>query len=180
MPCVIDVRVAHTADLDVATLSAARALLDAVFGDEMTEQDWEHALGGIHALVWEGAELIGHSSVVQRRLLHDGRALRAGYVEGVAVRAERRGQGHGAAMLDVMERVVRGAYELGALGSTDEAASFYAVRGWELWHGPSSALTPSGIVRTPEDDGSIFVLPATASLNPYGELVCDWRDGDVW
>jgi aminoglycoside 2'-N-acetyltransferase I len=63
----------------------------------MTGHDWEHALGGIHALVWDGGELIGHSSVVQRRLLHHGHALRAGYVEGVGVRPDRRGQGHGAA-----------------------------------------------------------------------------------
>jgi aminoglycoside 2'-N-acetyltransferase I len=47
-------QVAHTADLDTSVLAAGRALLDEVFGDEMTDQDWEHALGGIHALVWEG------------------------------------------------------------------------------------------------------------------------------
>lgn len=176
----IDVRVAHTADLDAPTLEAAQALLYAVFGDELTEQDWEHALGGIHALVWDDGELIGHSSVVQRRLLHNGRALRTGYVEGVAVRADRRGQGHGGAMMGALERVVRGAYELGALGSTEEAAGFYASRGWKPWDGPTSALTPTGIVRTEDEDGSIYVLPVTASLNLSGELICDWRDGDGW
>ena len=82
-------RTAHTADVDTATLSAARALLYDVFED-MTEHDWEHALGGVHALVWEGSELVGHACVVQRRLLHRGRALRTGYVEGLAVRADRR------------------------------------------------------------------------------------------
>ena len=85
-----DVRTAHTSDLDVATLEAARALLDDVF-DDMTEEDWEHSLGGVHALAWEGDELVGHASVIQRRLLHGGRALRTGYVEGVGVRADRRG-----------------------------------------------------------------------------------------
>jgi aminoglycoside 2'-N-acetyltransferase I len=54
MACVTEVRVAHTADLDATALGAARALLDAVFGDEMTAHDWDHALGGIHALVWDG------------------------------------------------------------------------------------------------------------------------------
>ena len=58
-----------------------------MFEGEFTEQDWEHALGGIHALVWDGDALVGHAAVVQRRLLHGGRALRAGYVEGVGVRA---------------------------------------------------------------------------------------------
>ncbi|HEU0128509.1 MAG TPA: GNAT family N-acetyltransferase, partial [Pseudonocardiaceae bacterium] len=92
-----EVCTAHTADLDTATLNAARTLLDQVFEPDMTDHDWEHALGGVHALVWEGPELIGHASVIQRRLLHGGRALRAGYVEGVGVRADRRREGHGAA-----------------------------------------------------------------------------------
>src|SRR5947208_1396806 len=112
MPATANVWVAHTADLDAATLGAARALLDQVFGAEMTDHDWDHALGGMHALVWEAGELVGHASVIQRRLLYAGRALRAGYVEGVAVRADRQGRGHGGAMMDALERVVRDAYDL--------------------------------------------------------------------
>jgi aminoglycoside 2'-N-acetyltransferase I len=175
-----EVRTAHTADLDAATLEAARALLDAVFEGELTDHDWEHSLGGVHALVWEGAELIGHASLIQRRLLHRGRALRTGYVEGVGVRADRRGRGHGAAMMEALERVVRGAYELGALGADDQAADFYAARGWVLWQGPSSTLTPTGIVPTEEEDGCIYVLPVAVPLDLSGELTCDWRDGDLW
>ncbi|MPZ89701.1 MAG: GNAT family N-acetyltransferase [Nitriliruptorales bacterium] len=176
----IEVRTAHTADLDAATLKAARALLDEVFEGDMTDHDWEHALGGVHALAWEGTELIGHASLVQRQLLHGGRALRTGYVEGVGVRADRRGRGHGAAMMDALERVVRGAYEIGALAATDEAAGFYAVRGWRVWQGPSSALTPTGIQPTEAEDGGIYVLPVTVTLDLSGELTCDWRDGDLW
>lgn len=174
-----EVHTAHTADLDAATRSAARALLGEVF-ETMTDHDWEHALGGVHALVWEGAELIGHASVVQRRLLHGGRALRAGYVEGVGVRADQRGRGHGAAMMAALERVVRGAYDLGALGTTDAAANFYVARGWTLWQGPISALTPTGIARTAEEDGCIYVFALAVPLDLSGELTCDWRDGDLW
>jgi aminoglycoside 2'-N-acetyltransferase I len=177
---VSEVRTAHTADLDAATLTAARALLDAVFGEDMTDEDWEHAMGGIHALVWEDDELIGHGSVVQRRLLHGGRAVRTGYVEGVAVRADRRRRGHGAAVMEALERVVRGAYELGALGATDEGADLYTSRGWKRWQGPLFALTPAGVTRTEEEDGSIYVLPVAVPLDLSGELTCDWRDGDVW
>ena len=162
-------RTAHTADLDGAALRAGRALLFAVF-DDMTDDDWEHALGGVHALVWEGEELIGHASVIQRRLLHEGRALRTGYVEGVGVRADRRRRGHGSAMMEALERYVRGAYALGALGATDEAARLYAWRGWKRWEGPTSVLTPTGV----------YVLPVTAPLDLAGELTCDWRDGDAW
>lgn len=174
-----DVRTVHTAELDAAARTAARALLDDVF-DDMTDHDWEHALGGVHALVWEGAELVGHASLIQRRLLHGGQALRTGYVEGVGVRADRRRRGYGAAMMELLERVARGAYDLGALGATDEAGAFYAARGWREWLGPSSALTPTGIQRTEDDDGGIYVLPLGVPLDLSGELTCDWRDGDVW
>src|SRR5450756_114947 len=109
-------QVAHTADLSTGTLETARALLYTVF-DDMTDGDWEHCLGGMHALVWEGDELIGHASLIQRRLLHGGRTLRAGHVEGVGVRADRRRRGHGAAMMNELERMIRGAYDLGALGA---------------------------------------------------------------
>lgn len=174
-----ELRAAHTADLDAATLDAARTLLYRVF-DTMTEDDWDHAQGGVHALVWEGGELIGHASVVQRRLLHGGQALRTGYVEGVVVREDRRGRGHGAAMMAAVEQVIRGGYALGALSATEAAIGFYAARGWKLWQGPSSVLTPTGLVRTVDDDGSIFVLPVSAALDISGPLIADWRDGDVW
>jgi aminoglycoside 2'-N-acetyltransferase I len=174
------VRTAHTAELDTASLRAARALLDDVFGDEMTDHDWEHALGGVHALLHDGAELVGHASVVQRRMLHGGRALRCGYVEGVAVSPRHRRRGHGAALMSALEPVIRGAYDLGALGATDEARSLYEACGWQQWQGPTSALTPDGIVRTDDADGGIYVLACGVPLDLGGELTCDWRDGDVW
>ena len=175
-----DVSTAHTSDLDEATLKAARELLDRAFEGDMSDDDWEHALGGVHALVWEGDELVGHASVVQRRLLHRGRALRTGYVEGVGVRADRRRRGHGGALMEALERVIRGAYELGALSSSEEAMDFYAGRGWKQWRGPTSVMTPTGISRTVDDDGGIYVLPLAVPLDLDSELTCDWRDGDVW
>ena len=177
---VAELQIVHTADLDTAAIKAAWALLDDVFAGEMTDADWEHALGGVHTLLWEGSALIGHASVIQRRLLHRGRARRAGYVEAVAVRADRQRRGHGATMMAALERVLRGAYDLGALGSTDEGALFYTARGWQLWRGPSSALTPDGIRRTPNDDGAIYVYELAVPLDITGELTADWRDGDVW
>lgn len=173
------IQLAHTAQLTAPVRAAARALLYDVF-DDMTESDWEHSLGGMHALAWEGDDLVGHAAVVQRRILHAGKALRAGYVEGVGVRADRRRRGHGAAMMTELERVIRAAYDLGALGASDEGAAFYAARGWQLWRGPLSALTPDGLRPTPEEDGAIFVLPGAARLTPGAALTCDWREGDVW
>jgi aminoglycoside 2'-N-acetyltransferase I len=173
------IQVAHTAELGRAELAAARALLDVAF-DDMTDEDWDHALGGMHALIWEDDALVGHASVVQRRLLHAGQALRAGYVEGVAVHAHRRRRGYGTAMMAELEHIIEGAYDLGALGASDEGLPFYLGRGWQRWRGPTSALTPRGVVRTPEEDGSILVLPLAVRLDLDGELTCDWRGGDVW
>jgi aminoglycoside 2'-N-acetyltransferase I len=176
----VQVRTAHTADVDPATLAAARALLEQAFEGEFSNDDWEHALGGVHALAWEDGELIGHASVVQRRLLHRGRALRAGYVEGVGVRPDRQRRGHAASLMDELERVVRGAYDLGALSSSAAGAALYRTRGWVPWQGPTSALTPTGTVRTEDDDGSIYVLQVAEPMDLAAELVCDWRDGDLW
>jgi aminoglycoside 2'-N-acetyltransferase I len=77
-------------------------------------------------------------------------------------------------------RVIGGAYELGALGATDEAEALYERLGWRRWEGPLSALTPAGLVRTPDEEGAVFVLETGVALELGGELTCDWRDGDVW
>jgi aminoglycoside 2'-N-acetyltransferase I len=171
---------AHTSALNPQALAAIRSLLDEAFGDEFTEQDWQHCLGGMHVLLWEGDELIGHASVTQRRLIYGDRTLRTGYVEGLAIREGRRRQGHGRTLMEPIERIINGAYELGALSATDDGVRFYAALGWHLWRGPTYALTPSGVVRTEEDDGSVFVLPVSTDLDITAELTCDWRDGDVW
>lgn len=171
----------HTADLDARVLEAARSLLDDAFDGDFSDHDWDNALGGMHTLVWEGGELIGHASLVQRRLVHAGRPLRTGYVEAVAVRSDRRRRGHGDAMMDALEKVARKAYDLGALSASEEALEFYAARGWQLWRGPSSVMTPSGVEATKDDDGSIHVLPtAGVTLDLDREITCDWRPGDAW
>ncbi|WP_414636469.1 GNAT family N-acetyltransferase [Actinophytocola sp.] len=176
---VVNVVVAHTADLAPATLTAVRALLDTAFDNGFGDADWDHSLGGMHAMAWDGDELVGHAAVVQRRLLHQGRALRAGYVEGVAVRADRRRRGIGAAVMAPVERIIRGAYELGALGSSEMGVPFYLARGWRRWQGRTWALTPNGITRTPDDDDGVYVLPVRP-VELTADLTCDWRAGDVW
>jgi aminoglycoside 2'-N-acetyltransferase I len=174
------IRTVHTYEVDKATRAAARALLYAAFPDDLTEDDWEHCLGGIHALAYDGDELVGHAAVVQRRLLYGGRALRTGYVEGVAVHAGHRRRGHGAALIGALEPVIRGAYDLGALGATDAGARLYAAHGWRRWAGPVSSLTLEGLRRRPEHDGDIWVLETAVPLELTRPLACDWRDGDLW
>jgi aminoglycoside 2'-N-acetyltransferase I len=173
-------RLVHTADLDSETRQDVCQMVTTAFAGDFTENDWEHALGGMHALIWHHGAIIAHAAVVQRRLLYRGNALRCGYVEGVAVREDCRGQGLVHALLDGVEQVVRGAYRVGALSSSVRAHGLYAARGWLRWRGPTSVLAPTGPARTPDDDGTIFVLPVGISLDTSADLMCDWRAGDVW
>jgi aminoglycoside 2'-N-acetyltransferase I len=177
---VLDVRLAHTSALGAATLGELRTFLDEAFSGDFDEHDWDHALGGMHAVGTEGRVLVAHASVVQRRLLHAGRALRTGYVEAVAVRADRRRRGHGRAVMEEIDRVIERAYELGALAAGEDGARLYRSLGWRAWEGDTWVLGPEGLTRTPEDDGGIYVLPAAAPLDLSGDVVCDWRDGAVW
>jgi aminoglycoside 2'-N-acetyltransferase I len=176
----VTVEMRHTAHLPARTLAAARALLDDAFNGDFDDADWDHALGGLHALAWDDGALVGHGAVVLRRLLHGGRALRTGYVEAVAVAAAHRRSGIASSLMARIEDVVRNAYDLGALGATDDGVGLYAARGWQRWRGPTCVLGPAGTVRTPDDDGAVLVLPGAVPLDLDGTLTCDWRDGDVW
>jgi aminoglycoside 2'-N-acetyltransferase I len=173
-------RLVHTADLKSDARQRAYEMVNDAFAGELTDTDWDHALGGMHALIWHRGAIIAHGAVVQRRLLYRGAALRCGYVEAVAVREDWRGQGLAIAILDACEQVIRGGYQLGALSSSDRGRRLYTLRGWLPWRGPTSVLAPGGPTRTPDDDSSVFVLPVGINLDETAALTCDWRDGNVW
>lgn len=173
-------QVAHTAELDPSVLTQCRELLKVVFDGEFDDHDWDHSIGGVHAIAWQGTSVIGHASVVQRRLVNLGRALRTGYVEGVGVLPAWQRLGIGGQMMAALERVIAAGYDIGALGASDDAVNLYEHRGWVKWLGPTWALTPAGTVRTPDEDGYIYVLPGATTLEVTGHLTCDWRDGDQW
>ncbi|MCB0949866.1 MAG: GNAT family N-acetyltransferase [Mycobacterium sp.] len=181
-------RLVHTSDLDDETREHARSMVIEAFRGhlegEFTDADWEHALGGMHAVICQRGALIGHAAVVQRYLLYGNAVLRCGYVEAVAVREDHRGQGLGSALMDAVEQVIRGGHHLGALSSTEPARPFYTARGWLPWDGPTSVLAPGGLTRTPDEDGSLLVLPGelppAMTLDTSAPIACDWRDGDVW
>jgi aminoglycoside 2'-N-acetyltransferase I len=71
-------------------------------------------------------------------------------------------------------------YALGALSTGTHA--FYETLGWERWRGPTFVDSPRGRERTPDDDGDIMILrtPRSPGLDLDGDIVCDWRLGDVW
>ncbi|MEV0413330.1 GNAT family N-acetyltransferase [Streptomyces sp. NPDC050448] len=171
----------HTSQLGSGELRELRELLDRAFDGDFADEDFEHALGGMHVLVREGGELVAHGSVVQRRVLYRGRALRTGYVEGVAVRADRRRRGLGGQVMAGLEGVIGRAYALGALSASEEGARLYAARGWAVWGGQIGVLGPQGPERLAGEEGSTYVWfpPGGVLDDPAGRLDFDWRDGDV-
>lgn len=177
-----EVEVVSSRAPDAGTLREVRTLLEQVFAGRFSVHDWEHALGGVHVLLREDGELVGHGSVVERWLRTQGVSLCTGYVEAVAVRADRRGRGYGALLMDALERELdSGDYGLGALSSSSRAVGFYLARGWQRWAGPTSVLTPSGaVLRTEEDDGGVYVRELDLGIDLGAGLTCDWRAGDVW
>ena len=71
-------RLVHTADLDCETRQRVRQMVTEAFAGDFTENDWEHALGGMHALIWRHGAIIAHAAVVQRRLIYRSCAPRCG------------------------------------------------------------------------------------------------------
>jgi aminoglycoside 2'-N-acetyltransferase I len=177
---VLVVRTTATTALGDDALAELRRFLDDAYDGEFGDPDWEHALGGVHALGTEAGALVAHASVVERRLLHEGRPLRTGYIEAVAVRADRRRRGHGRTVMKAIGDVLADTYELGALSAGGGAARLYRSLGWRPWEGRTWVDGPGGLERTPEDDDGVHVLPLAAELDLTGDLVCDWREGDVW
>ena len=157
-----------------------RTLLEEAFGGEFTDNDWDHSLGGVHVWVTESHRVISHGSLVERVLVCSGKTLRVGYVEAVATDTSRRRQGHGARVMRRIGELIREECALGALSTGTHA--FYETLGWERWRGPTFVDGPNGRERTPGDDGDVMILrtPRSPRLDLDGEIVCDWRQGDVW
>jgi aminoglycoside 2'-N-acetyltransferase I len=173
----------RTAELTAPEIAATRELLWTAFGDGeegMTEDDWQHALGGMHFVLDVDGTIVGHASVVERELHVDGRPLRTGYVEAVATAPDRQGSGLGSRLMAEVNAYIRDGFELGALGTGRHR--FYERLGWQTWRGPSSVRTDDGEQRTPDDDGYIMVLatPSSPQLDLTAPISCEWRPGDVW
>jgi aminoglycoside 2'-N-acetyltransferase I len=164
-------------------LRAIRALMDGAFGtgdEAFGDDDWAHALGGVHFVLDLDGEIVSHASVVDRVIEIGGRALRTGYVEAVATAPLLQGRGHGSVVMEAATDDIRRRFELGALGTGRHA--FYQRLGWETWLGPAFVRTPEGEQRTPDDEGYILVLrtPTSPPFAPTEPISCDWRPGDVW
>ena len=124
------IELCHTYQLTKNSWTLLRQLLVGSFPLGVTEDDFYNALGGIHAVArGESGVLLAHGSVVPRRMFHQGRSIRTGYVEAVAVAASNRRQGLGSAIMDSIEHVIAGASEIGALSASRDGAQLYASQG---------------------------------------------------
>ena len=181
---VMTARLVHTADLDDETRDEARRMVIDAFGGgeiDFTDADWEHALGGMHAMIMPSRRADRRTPQWCSAACCTG-TRHCGAATSKASRSARTGAGQGLAdaLMDAVEQVVRGAYQLGALSASEAGRNLYAARGWLPWRGPTSVLAPTGMRRTPDDDGSLFVLPVSVELDTGEAITCDWRDGDVW
>lgn len=173
-----------TPDLTEREIAAIRGMLAAAFGSDdderFTDDDWDHAIGGLHFVLDLNDELVAHASVVERELHVDDRPLRTGYVEAVGVAPDRQDAGLGSLVMAEVTAYIGQRYEFGALGTGRHG--FYERLGWRVWAGPTFVRTVDGPQRTPEEDGDILVLltPASPPLDFVAALSCDWRPGDVW
>jgi aminoglycoside 2'-N-acetyltransferase I len=173
-----------TAGLTATRVAELRALLAAAFarsGDEVfTEDDWQHALGGMHFLLEQDGRILSHAAVVQRELHVAGRPLRTGYVEAVATLPCHERRGHGASVTCAASEYIAAHFELGALATSSHG--FYERLGWHTWRGPTYVRTAHGLERSTAEDGYIMVLrtPSSPALDLEAPISCDWRPGDSW
>jgi aminoglycoside 2'-N-acetyltransferase I len=177
------IRRSTTDALTTDDIMAIRDLLWSAFppGEEgFTEDDWDHALGGLHVILELDGRIVGHASVVERELRVGEQPLRTGYVEAVAIDPAWQGRGLGSRLMRDVDAYVEERFELGALGTGSHR--FYERLGWRTWRGPASVRTEHGLERTPDEDGYILVLetPASPPLDLDAPISCEWRPGDVW
>jgi aminoglycoside 2'-N-acetyltransferase I len=177
------VRRLATEELSSEEVAVLRDLFDAAWRDDpegFTDEDWEHAVGGVHFILEEGRAIVAHASVVERELHTRGHRLSTGYVEAVATSPKRQRRGYGSTLMRDVDEHIEQAFQLGALATGSVA--FYERLGWVVWGGPTFVRTKAGLIRTAEEDGQVLVrlTPTSPQLDLTAPISCDWRSGDVW
>lgn len=172
-----------TGQLSSAEVAALRDLFrEAWAGDaeEFTNEDWDHATGGVHFIREEGGEIVAHAAVVERQLDAGRESLATGYVEAVATRPSLQRRGYGSDVMREVGAYIDETFQLGALDTGN--AFFYERMGWLVWKGLTFVRTESGLVRTAAEDGQVLVrlTPSSPELDLTQPISCDWRPGDVW
>jgi aminoglycoside 2'-N-acetyltransferase I len=177
----VRIRQLRTDRLSLDEQRILRHLLNDAFGaDGFSDDDWQHALGGMHFVLDADAAIRAHASVVERSLQVANRALRTGYVEAVATAPAHQGLGYGTRVMRAVGAYIAESFDIGALGTG--LHGFYERFNWQTWRGPSSVRTARGERRTRDEDGYIMVLTTntTRDIDLTLPISCDWRRGDAW
>ena len=176
-------RIAQTEELEDADVAAISALCSIAF-DEAWDDAWEEVGPGVHVFVPGTGDVLAHAMIVDRGLYlgHEpDLALDVGYVEWVATRPDRQGEGHGTTVMREIGRIIGDEYALGALATSSNA--FYERLGWQTWQGPTYVRMADGQrVRSAGEDGHVMVLrtPRTPELDLGGPIAVDWRAEEPW
>ncbi len=165
--------------LSAPDVRAILSLCEAAYEEDVSG-DLRDVGAGVHALGRMSGILVTHAMIVARQLqMRDGAFMHTAYVELVATAPAHQRHGHATTLLRALERRMQG-FDLGALSPSD--AAFHARFGWELWRGPLSVRTATGMEPSPDDE-SVMIrrLPQTPSqLDLEAPLSIEWRAGDVW
>lgn len=177
----MDVAVVESNEIDAVTRSGLRTLWNRAFGDRFSDEDADHAFGGLHVLAREGDCLVSHASAVPRRIRFGEEPWRTvAYVEAVATDPDRQGEGIGRRTMEALQREISSRWPA-ALLSTGRATGFYELLGWEKWRGLSYTQTTTGVVLDGEH-GGLMILRLDPSVVPdlSVSVTCEDRPGDAW
>jgi len=177
----VDVLILERDQLDATTRLDLRELWRRAFGDRFSDDDADHAYGGVHVFACEGHVLVGHASAVPRRIKFGHQPWRTvGYVEAVAVDPLRQGEGIGRRMMQVLQEEIARRWSV-ALLSTGRAKTFYELLGWEQWRGLSYTETAGGVVLDGEHGGLMVFRPEPSVVPDLCvSVTCEDRSGDAW
>jgi len=152
-------------------------LLRTAFPDDDSDQRAFFPADSVHALSYEGEQLVAHAGFLERTLYLPDREILTAYVEYVA--AEPRHNGYGSAVMTALaDEIKRRGYTLAALATG--SPEFYERLGWKLWRGPTGYRKDGRVHDMPRGENPmVFDLGANVDLD--ARLECDWREGkDVW
>lgn len=178
---VVDTSVMQSDRVDDTTRVALRTLWARAFGDRFSDDDADHAYGGVHVLVGENGRILAHASAVPRRVRFGNERWRGiGYVEAVVTDPDHQGRGIGRHAMLALHQEISSRWPVAML-STGRATGFYQRLGWERWQGLSFTRTADGVVPDGEHGGLMILrLDQAAVPDLTVDVTCEDRAGDAW
>lgn len=173
----MEIQIKHTTELGLEEKRVIYEFLKEIYG-EYSEGDFSTCLGGLHIIAYENNEIVGHGALIQRQLVVNGKPLKAGYVESMAVRSDKQRQGIGKLLMLEINQLIKMTYQIGALSQSEEGEGLYLNSGWIKMKPPFYEFTINGIEKS--DEISVMIYDLTNMLNVVSKLIIDCRIGDSW